>query len=57
MPAFNTNILRLGCTSKHMTQYHYLASEHSQNLIDELSRVENQHRNQIKVAKRTSRKI
>ena len=57
MPAFNTNLLKLGCTSEHLTQYHHLASEHSQNLIDELSRVENQHKNQIKLAKKASKKI
>jgi hypothetical protein len=34
-----------------------MASDHTENLINELGRVENQHRNQIKVAKRTSRKI
>ena len=57
MPAFNTNLLKLGTTSQHLTQYHHLASEHSQNLIDELAKVENQHKNQIKLAKKASKKI
>lgn len=48
MPAFNTNLFRLGSTSQHMTQYHYLASEHTHNLVDEMSKVENQHRNHLK---------
>lgn len=45
MPAFNANMFKLGCSSQYLTQYHHLASEHSQNLIEELSRVENQHKN------------
>lgn len=57
MPSFNTNIFKLGCTSQYLTQYHHLASQHSQNLIDELYRVENHHKNQIKIAKKASKKI
>lgn len=57
LPAFNTNVFRLASSSEHTTQYHYLASEHTQNLIEELSKVENQHRKQIKEAKKQSKKI
>ena len=45
MPAFNTNTFRLGSSSQHLTQYLYLASEHSNNLIQELAYIENHHKN------------
>ena len=44
MPAFNTNLFKLGSSSQNLTQYHYLASEHSLNLIEELGKVEYQHK-------------
>lgn len=44
MPAFNTNLFNLGSSTQHLTQHLYLASEHTQSVIDELAKNENQHK-------------
>ena len=45
MPAFNTNLLKLGSTSAHMTQHIAASIEKSQTLYDELQKIENVHKN------------
>ena len=57
MPVFNTNLLKLGSTSQHMVQHLFVASDKTQNLIDELAKIENVHKQQIKQAKRANKKI
>lgn len=57
MPAFNTNLFKLGASTQHMTQMSFQAGEQSQFLIDELQKIEAQHKNQIKQAKKQNKKI
>ena len=57
MPAFNTNLFRLGSSTQQMTQLSYQGSEQSQILNEELLKVEGQHKNQIKQAKKQIKKI
>ena len=48
MPAFNTNLFRLGSSTQQMTQLSFQSSEQSHILNEELLKVEGQHKNQIK---------
>ena len=57
MPAFNTNVFKLGSTTEHLNQHVYQASEQSQTLVEEMQKIEMNHKNQIKVAKRQNKKI
>lgn len=41
MPAFNTNVFRLGSSSQHMSQHLYSSSAQSGQLIEELQKIEN----------------
>ena len=52
MPAFNTNLFRLGSSTQQMTQLSFQSSEQSHILNEELLKVEGQHKNQIKQAKK-----
>lgn len=57
MPAFNTNLLKLGQTSQHMVKHLSAGIEKSATLYDELQKIENVHKNQNKAAKRAAKKI
>ena len=57
MPAFNTNVFKLGSTTEHLNQHVYQVSEQSQTLVEEMQKIEMNHKNQIKVAKRQNKKI
>jgi len=57
MPAFNTEILTLGSTSNQFTHHLYKSVEQSQNLLEELSRVEGQHKKMMQQAKRNNKKM
>jgi hypothetical protein len=57
MPAFNTNVFKMGSTTEHLNQHVYQAAEQSQTMLDEMSKVELNHKNQIKIAKRQNKKI
>ena len=48
MPAFNTNLLNLGSTTQHMVQHLHMASEKSTTLHEEMLKIENVHKSQIK---------
>lgn len=45
MPAFNTNLLKLGQTSQHMVQHLSAGVEKSDTLYNELQKIENVHKN------------
>ena len=57
MPAFNTNVFKLGSTTEHLNQHVFQASEQSQVLVDEMNKIELNHKNQIKIAKRQNKKM
>ncbi len=57
MPAFNSNTLKMGGSSLHLSQQLYFAGEHSQNFLDECSKMENQRKQQQKQIKRLNKKI
>ena len=48
MPAFNTNLLNLGSSTQHMVQHLHMASEKSNTLHEEMLKIENVHKSQIK---------
>jgi hypothetical protein len=57
MPAFNTNVLKLGSNTQHMAQMLYQATETSQALVEEVTKVEAQHKQTIKTAKKNLKKV
>jgi hypothetical protein len=57
MPAFNTNIFKLGSTTEHLNQHVYQVTEQSQTLVEEMQKIELNYKSQIKVAKRQNEKI
>ena len=57
MPAFNTNLFRLGATTEHLNQHVFQAAEQSQALVDEMQKIELNHKSQIKTAKRQNKKM
>jgi hypothetical protein len=57
MPAFNTQLLTLGSSSEHLTHQLYKASEKSQLLVDELTRVEQQHKKMMQHAKKANKRM
>mmetsp|Transcript_21336 Transcript_21336/g.33016 ORF Transcript_21336/g.33016 Transcript_21336/m.33016 type:complete len:243 (-) Transcript_21336:22-750(-) len=57
MPAFNTNTLKLGGSSLHLSQQLYFAGEHSQTFLDECNKMEGQRKQQQKQIKRLNKKI
>ena len=57
MPSFNPNLLKMGSSNTHMAQLLYQGTEKTQLLIEELAKVEAQHKNQIKTAKKNLKKI
>ena len=44
IPAFNTNVLKMSSNNQHMAQHLYQATEKSASLIDEMNRIEAQHK-------------
>jgi hypothetical protein len=57
MPQFNPNTFRLACSNELLSQHVFMASQTSKNLLEELSKIETQHKNQTKFAKKANKKI
>ena len=57
MPTFNTNIFNAASNQNYISHHIHKASEVSQQMIEELNKVENQHKKMIQTAKKQNKKI
>ena len=57
MPSFNANLLRLGGNTLYVSGQLYHANEQSQNVLDEMSRMENIHTKQTRQLKKFNKKV
>ena len=57
MPTFNTNIFNTASNQNYISHHVHKASEVTQQMIEEQSKVENQHKKMIQTAKKQNKKI
>jgi len=57
MPAFNTQLLRLGSSNQHLAHLLHKSTDQSQQLLDELNRIETSHKKMMNQAKKNNKKM